>query len=252
MNRGVFFLVVVLLFIFSCRSSKDISKEIKIEKLSPKALQEALQQNDYDYQSFSARLKIRYKTKEKSQSFTANLRMIKDSIIWANFTSLMGIEVGRVLIQKDSVFILDRMDKVYYERHYDFIEEYLPYRLSLKQVQDILLGKFSFEIQDKAKSKIRNKQHILSFQEDDLSIEIQIEPEHFRFQEVYLEDNLVKRSARFIFDDYVTSDSIDFSSERNIFFSGDKPLETEIKFSRIKWNEPVDFPFFVGSKYEKK
>lgn len=252
MNKAVFFLFTALIFVSSCRSKRDITDQVRIEKLGPEKLYQALQENNFDYKTFSAKLKIRYKSNDKSQSFTANLRMVKDSIIWSNFTSLMGIEVGRVLIRKDSVFLLDRMEKVYYERPYDFIEEYLPYKLSLNEVQNILLGKFSFEFNENARSRIKNKQHLLALQLDDFEIEMYIEPVKYRFNEVLLEDKQMKRSAKFVFNDYAITDSIDFSGERDIIFKGDKDLETEIRFSRIKWNEPVDFPFFVGSKYEKK
>lgn len=252
MNKAFAILLFFFLLLFSCKNSKEIAKAIKIEKQSPELLLAALDNNNYDYESFSARLKIRYKTEEKSQSFTANLRMIKDSIIWSNFTSLMGIEVGRALIRKDSIFLLDRMGKVYYERPYDFIENYLPYKLSLKQVQDILLGKLAFETDENAKSKIRNKRHLLLFQDNDFSVELQIEPLYYRVVDAFLEDKSVKRSVQFVFNDYTKIDTIHFATERNVYFKGEQPLEAEINFSRIKWNEPVDFPFFVGSKYEKK
>ena len=253
MNKSLLlFTAFSLLFIFSCRNTKEAGTTIKVDKQEPEVLLAELTKNNYDFETFSARLKIRYSTEEKSQSFTANLRMIKDSIIWSNFTSLMGIEVGRALVRKDSIFLLDRMGKVYYERPYDFIENYLPYSLSLEQVQDILLGKFTFEIDDKAKSRVKNKQHLLLFQDGDFSVELQLEPREYLVKDALLEDKQEKRSVQFLFDDYEVVDSIDFSTERNIFFKGEKPLEAEINFSRIKWNEPVDFPFFVGSRYERK
>lgn len=251
MNKSIFYLLALLLVISSCRNSKDLGN-IKVEKQTPKILIDALKNNYYDYTSFNARLKIRYKTPEKSQSFTANLRMIKDSVVWSNFTSLMGIEVGRILIRKDSVFVLDRMGKVYYERPYEFIEQYLPYKLSLEQLQNILLGQFDFDIDNKAKSKVKNKKHQLSFEESGLSVELQMYPRDFNLYKVFLEDQMDKRSVEFVFKDYATTDSIPFSTERNIQFEGDSPLESEIRFSRIEWNEPVNFPFFVGSRYEKK
>lgn len=253
MNKDFLLLpFIFLLFVFSCRNIKEINNSVKIEKQSPENLISELGDNNYDFETFSAKLKIRYSTEDKSQSFTANLRMIKDSIIWSNFTSLMGIEVGRALVRKDSIFLLDRMGKVYYERPYEFIENYLPYSLTLEQVQEILLGKFSFEIDDKAKSKIKNKQHLLMFQNDDFSVELQIEPVNYRVTDALLEDKSEKRSVQFLFDDYSEIGTRDFSSERNISFKGDQALDAEINFSRVKWNEPVDFPFFVGSKYERK
>lgn len=253
MNKAsILILAIAMLLLSACRTSKDSSSSLKLEKQSPQVLAGKLLQNNYDYESFSAKLKIRYKTEEKSQSFTANIRMIKDSIIWTNFTSLMGIEVGRALIRKDSIFLLDRMGKVYYERPYEFIENYLPYKLSLAQVQDILLGKFTFDIGENAKSKLRSKQYLLTFQDRDFSVELQIEPLKYLLQNVLLEDKHEKRAVEFLLDRYAQIDSVNFSSERKVFFRGEKPLEADINFSRIKWNEPVVFPFFVGSKYEKK
>lgn len=251
MSKSLIYFGILILLIFSCRNSKELSN-IKVEKQSADFLIKALDNNFIDYESFNARLKIRYQTPDKSQSFTANLRMIKDSAIWSNFTSLMGIEVGRVLVRKDSIFILDRMGKVYYERPYAFIEQYLPYPLSLNQIQNILLGQFQFDLNEKAKTKVKQKKHWLSFEEERLAAEILLNPQTYTLFEVDLKDDESSQSVNFLFDDYMREDSISFSKERNIKFDGKEKLEADIRFSRIEWNEPVNFPFFVGSRYEKK
>ena len=54
----------------------------------------------------------------RQNSFDVNLRIRKDSAIWISITPLLGIEAARVLINRDSLMILDRVHKTFSARDY--------------------------------------------------------------------------------------------------------------------------------------
>jgi hypothetical protein len=65
-------------------------------------------QNKIDFNTFSAKIKVDYtNSKGKQPNFIANIRMLKDSIIWVSLSNDIGIEGIRVLISKDSIKILE-------------------------------------------------------------------------------------------------------------------------------------------------
>lgn len=70
---------------------------------------------------------------------SGQLRMRKDSLVWLNVTATMGVEVLRVKVSNDSVWIVNRMEKTYLTEPMDTISAQLGMPLSLPLVQTLLL-----------------------------------------------------------------------------------------------------------------
>lgn len=70
---------------------------------------------------------------------SGQLRMRKDSLVWLNVTATMGVEVLRVKVSNDSVWIVNRMEKTYLAEPMDTISAQLGMPLSLPLVQTLLL-----------------------------------------------------------------------------------------------------------------
>ena len=70
---------------------------------------------------------------------SGQLRMRKDSLVWVSVTA-MGIELARMKVSTDSVWVINRMDKTYLAEPLDAISGQLGMPLSLPLVQAQLLG----------------------------------------------------------------------------------------------------------------
>ena len=70
---------------------------------------------------------------------SGQLRMRKDSLVWLNVTATIGMEVLRVKVSNDSVWIVNRMEKTYLAEPLDTISAQLGMPLSLPLVQTLLL-----------------------------------------------------------------------------------------------------------------
>lgn len=70
---------------------------------------------------------------------SGQLRMRKDSLVWLNVTTTIGMEVLRVKVSNDSVWIVNRMEKTYLAEPLDTISAQLGMPLSLPLVQTLLL-----------------------------------------------------------------------------------------------------------------
>lgn len=68
-----------------------------------------------EIESLAARAKIYAEGDGMAVEASANLIWIRDSVLWMNVKKL-GIEAARVLVTRDSVFILNRLDKTFEAR----------------------------------------------------------------------------------------------------------------------------------------
>lgn len=141
-NHFSFTILAFLLVLLSCRSGRDLGRpgngEI-VPRTEAGRLYESLTNGDA-YPWYSGKARFRASTQDGRVSASLNLRMVHDSAIWANIEKL-GIEVARVLITPDSVFVIDRVNKEYMEKSlHDFLRTY-GVQMSFSDLQNTLTGK---------------------------------------------------------------------------------------------------------------
>ncbi len=73
-------------------------------------------------------------------SFNVTLKLYKDSLIWANF-SLLGIEGARLVVQPDSVHILNRLDRKHVA--YGHVSELVRHRYPVGLLSRLLVGRLT-------------------------------------------------------------------------------------------------------------
>ena len=86
--------------------------------------------------------KLDIQAEGNGQSFndlSGQMRMRKDSVVWMSVTATMGVEVARIKVSTDSVWVVNRLDKVYLAEPLDTISAQLGMPLSLPWAQAQLL-----------------------------------------------------------------------------------------------------------------
>ena len=159
--RLVVFSLLAVLSISSCKTAKKIQTNvtkkdtITVNISNPSAedsilvIKKALadvHKKENDFKTFSAKMKVDYQsTKGDQPNITAYIRIIKDSLIWVSgYATVFNIEVFRVLINKDSVFILDKINKQVLYRSIDYLQEITEIPFEFKTLQDLLVGNLVF------------------------------------------------------------------------------------------------------------
>ena len=91
---------------------------------------------------FQPKLKWNTKTaKGKQPNITAYIRILKDSLIWiSGYATVFNIEAFRVLITKDSVYVLDKINKEAKLRSMDYLQEVTEIPFDLKTLQNLFVG----------------------------------------------------------------------------------------------------------------
>jgi hypothetical protein len=210
--------------------------------------------NHISFNTFSAKVNIDYKdATNKSYDVNAVVRMYKDSAIWISANALLGIEAIRALITKDSVKILDKLNKTYTARSVDYLQDVTALPLDLKTVQDLLIGNPVFFDTSHIISYTRsnNTVALLGFGQWFKNLLTISESDH-SLQRSRLDDlNVARnRTAELTYSDYETKKGPLFATKRRIFITEAKSLEIKLDFKQYDFNGEVSFPFSVPKNYK--
>jgi len=139
MNKIFFFTVFFLTTISSC-SIKNKATNYNFK--SPKNLKEAalIINKNIQPEWVTLRGQIKIENELEEIKLNVNIKNKKDSLIWASIYLPIGIELGRVNITKDSIYIINRVEKTFTSRKISFIEKYFATKISFSELNNILLG----------------------------------------------------------------------------------------------------------------
>lgn len=155
---------VLLLFIFlfsqsSCKSAR-MNADAPLEKMTAEHLLAEVSVKEFKAESIDARARMEVSFDGQSYSFRGQIRSIKDSAIWVRAT-LLGFEVGRVLITADTFQLLDRVNREYIKLPMSEVGKRYGLDVDFNQLQQMLLGSPSFDDVVVSKLEIHNPKAIV-------------------------------------------------------------------------------------------
>ena len=270
---SVLFALVLLLAFSACKSTKTIQQamvkkdtvaapEVPVEKLpthedTVRMVNEVLnnvQQKYIDFRTFSAKIKVDYSNaKGKQPDFVANVRMLKDSLIWVSLGNDIGIEGIRVLISKDSIKILDKLANTYQVRPLSHIQELSQIPFSFADLQNLLIGNPIFFNKDSITTYTNNANGYTLLSYASLFKNLLSVGSDYTIQKSKLDDNdpALNRTCDLIYNNYETKTGVNFSTQRQITILQQTKLDVELKFKDYKFNEEMNYPFAIPKKLKR-
>jgi hypothetical protein len=264
----LFFLIVISsITIFSCRSArtihtaldkKDYTKKQSAADsiLTIKKTISAIQSRHIDFKTFSAKIKVDYEDSKGSQpGITAYVRIIKDSLIWVSmYATVFNIEAFRILITKDSVFVLDKLNKEAHLRSFDYLQETTEIPFDFKTLQDLLVGNpiyfntpiTSYKmVDDKLLLATAGKyfKHLLTLNSNDTLVL------HSKLDDIDINRN---RTADITYDNYEKRDNAYFATYREITVSEKNKLDVRLYFKQYEFNKDLSISFSIPQNYKRK
>ena len=255
------------LFFSACHSSKHVEKEIS-KVLAVDSVFDAMRAHQFQYDWFQGKFSADYKSGDKKQSFSGQFRIRKDSTIWLSIYAVMNIEVFRVIITQDSIYMLNRLKKTYYHRNINFLNEQLGTDIDFDILQSLLIGtdfnyyettKFTLDVSDdryKLSTISRGKlKRYVRTQEDLDMILVQnmlIDKTNFKIKKQSV--RLVKNPNKKVVAHYRNFKEVDnqiFPFEMEYKLVGDKVINLNVKYKSVIINKPLTFPFKVPKKYNR-
>ena len=140
-NKLIILFSLILIGLSSgCKSTKIVANTM------PDPTAESIQsfwKNQYKEDYFEARGKATLVMDGKNTNLALHLKMKKDSLLWAK-VSMFGIG-ATVLITQDSFFMINTLNQEYMAYGNNYLYQYLGYKSTLSQVQNLLIGNAVFK-----------------------------------------------------------------------------------------------------------
>lgn len=222
---------------------------------------ESLQQTQPDFQWLDAKFSGGVVWKNQNQPLAGTIRLKKDSAIYVSVAPMLGIEVARAIITRDSVKILNRLDSSYYLGNIDLLNKMFNTDLDFQMLQSVLLAR-DFPHFATRGFKITNQDPLLMLENENRTRSkgggqsirhlIHLDPETMRMKTNIVLQNNESRSLRTDYREFENIDSRWVPTDIKVMFSdGVENSQLNMKLNRIKLNEPKNMRFSIPSRYKE-
>jgi hypothetical protein len=203
--------------------------------------------NNIPFDQLSARIKIEYSDGTMSQDLSASVRMYRDSLIWLSLQGPFNIEGMRVLITRDSIFVINKLSNEYMHQPISYLMKVMPMQAGLTQMQDFLMGYYMLFADAVPEYKgLEDSLHRLQAQTPKFRYRSALYPQNYTLSQSLLTDLLLGHEMRVTFEGYTLEQGRPFSHDRTIdIHQGIRHINLHLAFVKMKINEPLNFPFDV-------
>ncbi|MCC8171112.1 MAG: DUF4292 domain-containing protein [Parabacteroides sp.] len=127
--------ILSLCWAVSCKSSKKAVRESTEVSGSREDFFEKFEREAFRFETLSAKLKVNWQTPKNSMGSRVDLKIVKDEVILLSVQPFLGIEVARIRISPDSIWVLDRMNKRYVAEDLSAMKGKLPVDFNFYNLQ---------------------------------------------------------------------------------------------------------------------
>ena len=140
---GLNALVVCSVLMTGCSNEQRIADGKPLRSRDPNNILKRYDKEALKWDWIGFKLDTEINVEGKSDSFTMNVRMARDSAIWISLSPALGVELARVLLLPDSVRVISKVpsNKFVFEGNYKQLEKSLGIPFDFYTFQDLLSGK---------------------------------------------------------------------------------------------------------------
>lgn len=268
--RSIVVLIICSIFFVSCKNQKKlaqntpVSTKCNLDYKNSRTLISNLKANEFCFERFSAKMSVDATIDSSFNSFTITLRMFKDSLIWMSI-SKVGLEGARVLITKDSVQFINKMNNTYFKGDFNYISNMLNTPLDFEILQSLLVGNSVtfYNDDEKLKPGIDDCQYLLGTirkfklrkvekgkELKEPAQSIYMLPESFKIARIVFYDFNPDRVFDAHFSNFEKIDSAQyFATKMNYSIKTSKNISIDINYSKPRLGEEQSFPFKIPDNY---
>ena len=141
-TAGLWFGLLLLLILGGCKSSKKVGTVATGTAKVHQVFFQAMEEQALHYQTLTARLGVAINLSNfQVNSTRVELKMIKDSAFQLSVQPLLGIELFRIEVSRDSIKVLDRMNKRYLAENYEALRAQTPITFNFYNLQALFTNR---------------------------------------------------------------------------------------------------------------
>jgi hypothetical protein len=243
-------IAVILLFVFGCHHSKIVQTDA-IVPVSNEEVMNRLVSNQVNANWFSAKVKTSFGDGSFFETFSGNLRMLRDSIIWMNLTKF-SLEGARIKITPDSFYMIDRINSKVYVKPFEYLHNSYNLPVTFNALQAIVLGN-PFFLSKVFTSKTDSLRYLLTQKTERFEANYWLDPVKFRLLEFQLSEMQRQQKLKIESSDYRKlkgKQKFSYFRTLNLFSRETGDLKLEIEFSNVEIDVPKNMDFNIPPKYE--
>ncbi len=234
--------------LFSC------SKKI-IPVVPPPSPSLEIQEINFEY--LHAKAKMVFRDEKKEREVKAHIRIRKDSIIWMTFT-VVGVQGGRALINRDSITIVSTVDKEFYVFNYKELSKRYNFEINFFTIQSAILGNLISSHAEIDKITQGPSFNILDQQRESVSIKNYINAASRKLEKVEMKEANTNNSVVINYNNFqpVGDKIYPFNGVINIIYKTALGLVNNtiiLEYSKAEvGDKELRFPFNIPRKYERR
>jgi hypothetical protein len=207
---------------------------------------------DLNFNFLKAKSKIVWKTQQSQDTYTVDIRMKKDSLIWVNI-SQSGFTGATGLFSKNKVQLYQKINGEFFDLTYDSVSVMMGFRVDYSILQSLIVGNQPYK---KNNSRVirENENIILKQQEGRINIDNMVGPNR-KLKKLLVNDVPTSNKMTMDFEEFTLLNQalFPFSSQINLDVKdkNNKNVNTliTIKYSKVELlDTPLEFPFKVPEK----
>lgn len=216
----------------------------------------SLEKNRIHFTTFSSKIKVQYEdSKGKQPDFNAFIRLYADSVLWVSISAtFLSIEAFKILITKDSIIIVNKLDKLVERQPFNYIEEITHIPLNFSTLQDLLIGNPIY-VGDSVVAYRQTENHILiatigKFFKNLITISADNKLiERSKLDDLDVNQN---RTADITYADYEKNSGVYFATYREITVAEKTKVDISLSYKQYEFNKELSFRFVIPPNYKTK
>jgi hypothetical protein len=212
---------------------------------------------EFDFEYLQVKSKVKYDDGLQNFKANANIRIRNDSAIWISISST-GVEIMRALIQKDSIFVIDRMKKKYSEFTFDSLRTAYNIDFDYDMLEAVLVGNLIKSRKNNDKVIKDNEFFILKQNNRNFVIDNYVNSKTMKIEKVNIVEEPSSSSLEIRYEDFQFSNEKLFPFKNSIFLTynkGNSELKSyfDVSYSRVDVDDKkMKLPFNIPNRYVPK
>ncbi len=238
------------------KSLADLPK-VEFSEVDSTALDQEVELNiqESNFKYLKLKSKIDFQSENLSQSFPANVHILKDSVIWISVS--VGIEAARCLITQDSIQFMDRINKKSYGLSIADLSKQFNFDFDFSLLQSLLVGNLPFQQKEDDLVQLNSLYTSLFQQAGNIKIENQVDNVNHKLTTILAEDIGGKSKLGVSYSNFlelVNREIIPHAIFTKIdVIKGDLVKTSTLDFKHTKFeflDQPLRFPYTIPKSYD--
>ena len=264
-----------LFFASSCKRNKIHKKDITdstgvISSTTPKYL-DTLKTNipetnnsariavtpaEIDFKFLNIKSKVNFSSDGAQQTFPVTAHIEKDNKIWLSI--VVGLEVARGLITRDSILFVDRLHRTYYKYDFATLSKQFNFNINFDLVQSILIGNMPLKIRESDAIMKEDGGYSIKQKEEFLQLENFIGESNLKLQKLVASDESGSSKMQIDYGNFLSISDLLFPQEIVAKIDAQKDNKTSqtlinLQHNKIEFlNESPGFTFSIPKGYTPK